>query len=60
MLGRLLFDIFLADLFFIVNSMDFGNYVDDNTPYATAHEKNRLIVSLEKVSESLFTCLIIS
>ena len=39
MLRRLLFDIFLADLFFIVNSMDFGNYVDDNTPYATAHDK---------------------
>ena len=39
MLGRLLFDIFLADFLFIVNSMDFGNYVDDSTPYATAHDK---------------------
>ena len=36
-LGLLLFNIFLADLFFIVNSIDIANYADDNTPYATAN-----------------------
>ena len=30
-LGPLLFDIFMCDLFLIVNDVDFGNYADDNT-----------------------------
>ena len=54
-LGPLLFDIFLADLFFIVNSMDIANYADDNTPYATANDIDNLIASLEEASKSLFT-----
>ena len=37
-LGPLLFNIFLADLFFIVNSTDIANYTDDNKPYATAYD----------------------
>ena len=41
--GPLLFNIFLTDLFFIANSMDIGNYADDNTPYATANDINSLI-----------------
>ena len=32
-LAPLLFNIFLADLFFIINDIDTGNYVDDNTRY---------------------------
>ena len=35
-LGPLWFNIFLTDLFFIVNSMDIANYADGNTPYDTA------------------------
>ena len=54
-LGPLLFNIFLADLFFIVNSTDIANYADDNTPYATANDIDSLIASLEEASESLFT-----
>ena len=50
-LGHFLFNIFLADLFFIANSMDIANYADGNTPYATAS----LIASLEEASKSLFT-----
>ena len=53
--GPLLFIIFLADLFFIVNSMEIANYVDDNTPYVTANDMDSLIASLEEVSKSLFT-----
>ena len=34
----LLFNIFLADLFFIVNSMDILNYGDSNTACATAND----------------------
>ena len=53
-LGPLLF-IFLADLFFIVNSMGIANYADENTPYATANDIDSLIASLEEASKSLFT-----
>ena len=54
-LGPLLFNIFLADLFFIVNSTDIANYTDDNTPYATGNDIGSLITSLEEASKSLFT-----
>ena len=51
----ILFNIFLAGLFFIVNSTDIANYADDNTPYATANYIDSLIASLEEASKSLFT-----
>ena len=54
-LGPFLFNIFLANLFFIVNSKDNANYADDNTPYATANDIDGLIASLEEFSKSLFT-----
>ena len=54
-LGPLLFNIFLADLFFIVNSMGIANYADENTPYATANDIDSLVASLEEASKSLFT-----
>ena len=54
-LGPLLFNIFLTDLFFIANRMDIANYADDNTPYATANDIGSLIASLEEASKSLFT-----
>ena len=51
-LGPLLCNVFLADLFLIVNNMDIANYADDNTPYATVNDINSLIVSLEEASKS--------
>ena len=51
-LGALLFNVFLADLLFIVNSMDIANFADDNTSYATANDIESLIVSLEEVLKS--------
>ena len=53
-LGPLLFIIFLADWFFIVNSMVVENYADDSTQYATANHKDSLMVSLEEASKSFF------
>ena len=35
-LKPLLFNIFLADLFFIISNIDIANYTDDNTPYIAA------------------------
>ena len=51
-LGPLLCNVFLADLFLILNNMDIANYADDNTPYATVNDINSLIVSLEEASKS--------
>ena len=54
-LGLHLFNIFLADMFFIVNSTNIENYADHNTPYATANDIDTSIVLLQEASKSLFT-----
>ena len=48
-------NIFLADLFFTLNSIDIAKFVDDDTPYASAIDIDSLIVPLEKATKSLFT-----
>ena len=48
------FNIFLADLFFTVNSMDIGNYANEYTPHAAANDIDTLIASLEEGSKSFF------
>ena len=50
-----MFNIFLADLFFNVNSAVIANYADENTLYATANDIGNLIASPEEASKSLFT-----
>ena len=53
-LGPLLFNILLADLFFILNDVDIASYADDNTPYVIADDINGVIASLEQTSKALF------
>ena len=53
-LGLLLFNIFLCDLFFIMNETDFASYADDNMPYRTANTTDEVIQSLEHDSMMLF------
>ena len=53
-LGPLLFNIFLADLFFILTDVDIESYEDDNTPYVFADDIHGVITSLEKASKALF------
>ena len=53
-IGPLLFNIFLADLFFILNDVDIASYADDNTPYVIANDINGVITSLVKASKALF------
>ena len=54
-LGPLLFNIFLMDLFFILNKTDIANYADDNTPYTSSNDVTGLInSSLEETSKDLF------
>ena len=45
-LGPLLFNIFLNDLFLFVENSDLNNYVDDNTLYSSGND-------LEKVEQTL-------
>ena len=37
MLGPLVFNIFLGDLFLVLNDVDIANLADDNTPFTTAN-----------------------
>ena len=53
-LGPLLFNIFLIDLFFIIEDTDIASYADDKTPYVTADNIDGVIKSLQEVSEILF------
>ena len=53
-LGPLLFNTFLADLFFIINDIDIATYVDDNTPVVIADNIDDHIKSLEETSTALF------
>ena len=53
-LGPLLFNIFLADLFLALKDVDIANFADDNTPYTSANNIVELIDSLEKASSNLF------
>ena len=49
-LGPLLFNIFMCDLFFIVNEIDFASYADDNTPFVSGHRLDDVLDSLENTS----------
>ena len=53
-LGPLLFNIFLADLLFVLNDVDIASYADDNTPYVIADDINGVKTSLEQTSKALF------
>ena len=55
-LGPLLFNIFICDLFLFTNDTDFNSYADDNTPYVTSSKTNQAIEKLGQCSDSLFTC----
>ena len=52
-LGPLLFNIFLADLFVIHSDIDIKNFADDNTRYLSAKNVEDVIESFEQVSVPL-------
>ena len=56
-LGPLLFNIFLIDLFFIIEDTDVASYADDNTPYVIPDNIDGVIKSLEEATEILFKWL---
>ena len=52
-LGPLLFNIFLWDLFQFFPDLDITNYADDNTPHSTNINLNKVLHDLEKMSDTL-------
>ena len=53
-LGPLLFNIFLCDLFFVMNNVDFASYADDNTPFFVGKDLDDIISKLQNASKTLF------
>ena len=53
-LGPLLFNIFLCDLFLIMENIDIASYADDNTPYTTGNLIEEVIQKLENATKKLF------
>ena len=54
MLGPFLFNIFLYDLFFIMNETKFASYADDNTPFISGKNIDDVIRTLENDFVRLF------
>ena len=52
-LGPLLFNIYINDIFFFVNEDNLANYADDNTPYAIDYDTISLIDALENDTMTL-------
>ena len=53
-LGSVLFNIFLSDLFLTVDDMDIANYADDNTICKEHENIDELITSLQNAAAKLF------
>ena len=53
-LGPLLFNNFMCNLFFIVNEIYFASYADDNTSFVSGDRLEDVLDSLENTSLKLF------
>ena len=53
-LSPILFNVFLSDLFLIVDDIDIANYPDDNTIYKEHENIDDLITSLQDAAAKLF------
>ena len=53
-LGPLLFNIDICDLFFIIEDCDIANYADGNNPCLSRNNVDEVLNSLENVSSNLF------
>ena len=53
-LGPLLFNLFLCDLFLFVNEADIMSYTDDNTPYMCSKNFDATLEKPEEVGKVLF------
>ena len=55
-LGPLLYNVFLANLFLVVKEMDIASYADDTTTFIVENNIDNVIALLEQVSDALFNC----
>ena len=53
-LGPLLFNIFISDIFICVDSFEIVSYADDNTPYSYKEKLEDVLISLEDSTNELF------
>ena len=53
-LGPLFFNIFVSDLFSVLNDVEFASYADFNTPYVVKNNIRSVIKSLKKTRVELF------
>ena len=53
-LGAMLFNIFLCDIFFVINNIDIARYADDNTLYSAGKSQCDLETKLQKASVKRF------
>ena len=53
-LGPLLFNILLCDLFLVMENIDTASYADDNMPYTTGNSIEEVIRKLENAAKMLF------
>ena len=53
-LGPLLFNIYICDLFIENSDTDIANYADDNTPYVCSSDLDSVIFKLQKNTERIF------
>ena len=53
-MGLLLFNIFMCDLFIALEGIDLSSYADDNTPFISEATPENVVSSLENCSTSLF------
>ena len=56
-LGALLFNIHMCDLFFVAESVDIVSYVDDTTPYVCLDDIDLIIENLEVKANDIFQWL---
>ena len=56
-LGPILFNIFLSDLFLVVQNVDFASYADDNTIYDAGERIDEVIFCLQESSKKRFKSL---
>ena len=52
-LGPLLFNTFLCNLFLFLHDIPMANYVDGNTPYCTSLKISDVLIKLESAAETL-------
>ena len=57
-LGPILFNIFLCDLFLFIPNTNVASYADDNTPYCTGSNVDDVLCELQNTSEIMFSWFI--